>query len=65
MVQAEWDEKHDPEILEETNQKDNGPKPPVSLPSNEYPMVLDKTEVALARKIVLRYRGVYDYLADR
>lgn len=65
LVQAERDEKQNSLIAETMDKQDSDTQQSVSLPSTEYPMVLSESDVTLMKRIVLRYRGVYDYLADR
>ena len=65
MVQTERDEDRKLTVVPTPVAEVSEGRQSESLPSTDYPMVLSESDVALMKRIVVRYRGVYDYLADR
>lgn len=65
MTQIDWDENRTPTAVPAPENERKESRKPVSIPSTDYPMELSESDIALMKQIVARYRGVYDYLADR
>ena len=65
VAQVDREANHTPDAVPVPRIDDKQTRSPERLPSTDFPMELSESDIALMKRIVVRYRGAYLYLADR